>query len=678
MRLLRALARSWGLQVAYRDFGGLSRPAGEETLLGALAALGAPVQGLRDVPDALRLRRRQLWERVCEPVVVVWEGGPASLELRRAVPAPPVMEGRLELENGEAKPVVFAWDELPLLETATVEGVSYQRRRLTLPGELPSGYHTLRLDPDRSVLVIAAPRQVYRTREEERLWGVFLPLYALHSRRSLGTGDYSDLAELARWTAGLGGRMVGTLPLTPAFYDQPFAPSPYQPVSRLFWNELFLDLDRVEEVGDTPAARELLARFQAEGPGWRTAPAVDYRRVMAAKRAVLEMAARTCWADQGGRLAALRQWVAENPAAEDYARFRATVEKRGTAWLQWPKRLKNGDLREGDYDPQAAGYHLYVQWLAHGQLGKVAGDARARGQRLYLDLPLGVHPAGYDVWREQSLFVPGINTGAPPDAFFAAGQDWAFPPPHPEGIREQGYRYYIACLRHHLRAAGVLRLDHVMGLHRLFWVPQGLPASQGVYVHYRAPEFYAVLSLESRRFQAVIVGEDLGVVPAYVRRAMARHRLHRMYVLPFQTRESGAKTVLDPVPARCLALLNTHDMVPFAAFWQEEREKVPGLEHFLSAQGFLAGPTHEAGAVMAGCLAHLAASRAAMLQVNLEDLWLETLPQNVPGTTDEHPNWRRRARYALEEIRGLPGVLRVLEEVDRLRRTTGRRGRGEV
>lgn len=676
IRLLHRLARLYGVETAFYDNAGRRRLASPQSLLAVLQVLGAPVERLADVSSALREGIQKQWRRYCEPAAVAWNREPVRLQLR--LPAEltgGIADCRLELENGK----VWRWSchlaRLPVLQAVVVEGMNYEVRQLKLPSGLPLGYHWLTITlPARhhKILLISAPRQAYGpVTSTKRLWGIFVPLYALHSGRSWGAGDLTDLETLLGWVHEQGGDLVGTLPLLASFLDEPFIPSPYEPVTRLFWNEFYLDVTRVEELKRCREARELLnsPAFRQEIAALQAAPLVDYRRGMAVKRRILELCARHFFAGNSGRQAAFRDWVKKNPVVQDYARFRATVEKRRTSWQVWPGRLRDGILREGDYDPRVEGYHLYVQWLAHRQFQDLAARARQNGQRLYLDLPLGVHRDGYDVWRERSVFALEANSGAPPDAFYSRGQDWGFPPLHPEGIREQGYRYYIAVVRHHLQHAGILRLDHVMGLHRLYWIPRGLSAREGVYVRYRAEEFYAILALESQRYRALLVGEDLGNVPGSVRSAMKGHNINRMYVLPFEY-TGNTRRVLRPIPARALVCLNTHDMPPFAAFWlgKDASERV-ALPVFLYHQGRLALPTNKTGDVTRACLAHLAASRARILLVNLEDLWLETAPQNIPGTVDAYPNWRRKARYTVEEFSQKPEVLQVLKEISYLRNT---------
>jgi len=674
--LLDRLAALYRIETSYTDYRGQCRHAGPQSLQAVLRALGAPVEKTPDVPDALRARIQELWQSVCEPVTVTWDGAPACLELRLpAAQTGKMVACRLLLEDGRSIRWHRRISRLPVLRHAQIEGATYESRQITLPAGLPLGYHRLGLDlpsVTKEVFIIAAPRRAFAppVTATGRLWGVFCPLYALRTRHTLGTGDLGELEILLQKMHGLGGKLVGTLPLLAAFLDEPFAPGPYEPVSRRFWNEFYLELARVPELKQSPEAAALFnsPAFLEESAALRAAPLVDYRRGMALKRRLLEVCARHCFAENNGRRDALLHWAAQNPAVRDYARFRAAVERRRAPWPEWPRRMRDGHLREGDYAPEAERYHLYVQWLAHEQLRQLWARAHRRGQKLYLDLPLGVHGGGYDTWRERTAFALEAGSGAPPDAFFTGGQNWGFPPLHPERIREQGYRYFAACLRHHLRHARILRLDHAAALHRLFWIPEGMGSGEGIYVRYHASEFYAVLALESQRHQALIVGEDLGMVPACVRRAMSRHRIHRMYVLPFEVPENHPR-LPRPAPEEALACLNTHDLPPFAAYWQSTAgTKIQvDLPVFLHRQGRLPAPTNQTEAVFRACLEHLAAGRSRILLINLEDLWLETAAQNLPGTTVEHPNWRRKARHTLEELTRLPGVPELLQEINRLR-----------
>ncbi len=698
MDQLYQLAELYGIQTSYYDVTGQQRHAAADALLQVLRSMGAAVEKIQDASDALRERRQTLWRRRVEPVTVVWEGGNAEVVVRLpSQQADSPWHCHLAFEAGATQEWSCSGRELPLVNEAEVEGVRYTAKRLSLPQPVPRGYHHLTLEFQGTTaesLILSAPLRAYEPVDgaRQKSWGVFLPLYALHSDRSWGAGDFSDLEALTDWVTGMGGGLVATLPLLAAFLDEPFEPGPYSPASRLFWNEFYLDVARIPEWQRCPAAQSLLAspEFQQEVAKLRSAALVDYRRQMALKRRVLAELTRSFFADPGERRSDFERFVAQHAQVEDYARFRAVGERRRSPWSAWPAPLRDGVVDERDYDQENKRYHLYVQWLADEQLQALAAKTRAAGPGLYLDLPLGVNSASYDVWRERSTFASGIAAGAPPDPFFAKGQNWGFPPLHPQRVREQGYRYVIAYLRHHLQLAGVLRIDHMMGFHRLFWIPHGGEAREGIYVRYPAEELYAVFNLESHRHRSILVGEDLGTVPAEVRPAMADHNVHRMYVLQYEL-QPQYQNALTPVYPGCVACLNTHDMPPFAAFWQgldiqervelgildpsvaerEHRQRqavVDALIRSLRMEGWLQDSV-DPRAVLEACLKHAAAGPAFAVLANLEDLWLETQPQNMPGTWHERPNWRRRARYSLEEMRRMPQVLEMLGQMDQVCRT---------
>lgn len=690
VRLLHQLARQYGVQTAYYDVSHLRRQAEPEALLAVLRSLGVPVQSLSDVPSAWRERQNMVWRQVLEPVLVAWEGRLPPVEVRlprdtRAIAC------ELRLESGESRRCQWQWADLPVID-AEAGRAGYVLKRLALADSLPVGYHRLRLDTGEhsgEALIIAAPLKAYSPEDKDPMWGVFLPLYSLHTTESRGSGTFSDFAALADWVARSGGDIVAALPLLAAFLSEPFEPSPYAPVSRLFWNEFYLDLNAIPEIKrySPPSMSSVL--FAREMEELRRAQLVDYRREMALKRGIIEELCRFLYGEGAERLDRMQRYARENPEIEQYARFRAAVEKQGVLWRQWPARMRDGDLSAGDYDEDARRYHLYAQWLACQQVDALTARAREKGVHIYLDLPLGVHPGGYDPWRWQDIFVNGVSAGAPPDAVFTWGQNWSVTPLHPENLRKQGYRYVIDYLRNHFRHTGIIRIDHVMGLHRLFWIPEDMGAEHGVYVRYRAEELYAILSLESHRNQTMLVGEDLGTVPPEVRPAMASHRLHRMYVLHYELQASPR--AVRPVPAGAVASLNTHDMPPFAAFWQgldiEKRREMGLLDRaaarrekqvlqevkravtrFLRGRSWFHGTGSDTRAVLEACLGHLSASPARAVLVNLEDLWLETEPQNVPGTGERYPSWRRRARHSLEQLCCIPEVAGTLGMVDSVRR----------
>jgi 4-alpha-glucanotransferase len=694
--LLQKLARLYNVQTAYFDISGRLTESPKEAILAVLRMLGAPVERMDDLAEALRQRRQFLWRRGIDPVVIAWDGGPARMKVR--VPSQLAeMPARyhVALENGDTREGICRSDTSIAPPHQQLENLSYVARRLILPERLPLGYHRLRLElGGRSLeaFLFASPLEAFMADPQARHWGLFCPLYALRSEKSWGIGSFYDLRNFAGMVAQFGGQLVGTLPLLAAFLDEPFDPSPYAPVSRLFWNELYLDLTRLPELQGCPAATTIVhsSAFQAELKNLRDTPLVEYRRAMALKRRVLEEFARSMGNQPEQRRTLFEEFIAAHSEAEDYAAFRAKAERERKSWAEWPATSRDGRLGAGEYDEEAKRYHLYVQWQADEQMRTLAAQAKAGGPALYLDFPLGVNRDGYDPWRERAIFALSASGGAPPDDFFNKGQNWGFPPLRPDSLRDQGYLYYIRCLRHHLAYAGMLRIDHVMGLHRLYWVPRGFAPSEGVYVRYPAEEFYAVLNLESHRHRAEIVGENLGTVPPYVNAAMAKHKIHGMIVGQFCV-GTDPNNAFVKIPDGAVASLNTHDTPTFAGFWHEkdiddrvalglltgeeiDRERRrralqrKALVAYLKSRGWLSDEEPETAAVLRAWLFDLAQLDANLLLVNLEDLWLEAAPQNVPGTWEERPNWKRKTRFPFEWIPAMHSVTNVLKEIDEIRK----------
>jgi 4-alpha-glucanotransferase len=731
-RGLHTLARLHGVQTAYHDNDGRRQAASPDVLMEVLRALRVPVRGGADIRRLLEQRRRELWDRVLEPVVVAWvragRAGDGGREGGRGrdQPRDPIKHGgpdnrfllrlpvrlrdrpvhvAVNLEDGELRRWSVEAASLPVREEVEVDGVGYVALEVELP-TLRAGYHDLHValgpagrDGRFSALLIAAPRRApgWEQVVGERAWGLFAPLYALWEEAGGTTAaeavapGFHLLDRLAGLIAERGGSILGTLPLLAAFLDEPYEPSPYAPVSRLFWNELYVE---------PPAGAE-----------WKTATPYrdglfDPRAAMAAKRPALAAAARAFFAEGGHEPEELLAFRARNPRADDYARYRALVARHGR-WPGWQDRLRGRDVRPTDYDADVAHYHLYVQWLAERQLTAASERAVSRGVGLYLDLPLGVHPDGYDVWRERELFALEASAGAPPDSLAAGGQDWGFPPLHPEAGRLDGHRYFVSCIRKHLRFSRVLRIDHVMQLHRMYWVV-GTDATEGVYVRSPAEELFAVLCLESCRAGAVIVGEDLGTVPRSIRTGMRRHGMPGMYVGQFELTDVDGGASLEPRPVRpgTLAAIGTHDTPTFAGWWwgrdveirheldqmsddeaaaelagrAEMRRKLAsglGVDRTTGAAGgataAVAGGKDgddraRAGEVHAALMRRMGGSDAGLVLATMEDLWLETEPQNVPGTLREE-NWRRQSSRPVEAL-GQPAVAAQLDELNQSREGT--------
>ncbi len=679
---LLELGHLYGVFTDYRDGLGSERRASSEVLLSVLQALGADIDRVEQAPAVLQRELRRRWSTLVDPCAVAWGQQPAQLELRvpeSAADASFVID--VTLESGASHQARGRLDTCRASERVIIDDAAYRVCRVAL-GSLPHGYHRLVAcvgDQSASSHLIAAPEVAYgEPRGAARSWGVFAPIYALHSAASRGAGSIAELGRLCAWAGSLGARFVGTLPLLAAYLDDPFEPSPYSPVSRLLWNELYLDLDALAGV-DPAAIGEALASAALASEPLRAEPLIDYRRQYAVVRQVLEPAARAAWASDTTR-AALERYAEQDPWVADYAAFRAATWSQGTHWGQWPARMQTC-LQPSDYQEDARRYHLYAQWAMHEQLGAIED---ASGADLYLDLSVGVNRFGFDTWRARQDFAMTMSAGAPPDALFSQGQNWGLPPLSPARMRQQGYAYFAACVRNHMSHASMLRIDHVMGLHRMYWVPEGARATEGVYVHYHADEMYAVLCLESHRQRCALIGEDLGTVPPEVRPAMEAHGMARLHVAQFAMPSHAAPVIPRP-PAGTVASLNTHDTPTFAGYWQlddveqmhalglldevgaanarrERREQLAITESLVGEPGPMAA--------MRAVTEAMATSPAERFLVNLEDLWLEPAPQNVPGTSYERPNWRRKMRPSLEELESDAEVLAILRSVDGRRRGT--------
>lgn len=546
-------------------------------------------------------------------------------------------------EWGASRPGRFRPEDLPVASHASY-GSSDTRQFYWESPHLTLGYHTVRweyLGQTKVTLIVVAPDRAPGM--DTAQWGLFFPLYALSSNANWGTGNFTDLEHVAQWTHDRGGSFIGTLPLLPTFLDESYDPSPYRPISQRFWNEFYLDVSRLlREEGNASPVSHQLARELAI---LRQSPRVDYRRSMALFRTLLEpMASR----HQSG---AFQDWLKAYPDVHDYARFRALSEIRRKPWRTWdegPITLDTQSLAD------KIRYHEFLQWQADRALKDFSDRERRLGGGLYLDLPIGVHPDGYDAWREQDLFVHEASVGAPPDAFFPGGQNWGFEPIHPDRLRRQGYQYFIQSLRHHLRYAKILRLDHVMGFYRRFWIPESLSVADGLYVRYPAEEFYAIIDLEASRSGTTIVGENLGLVPKPVDAALKRHHYLGTWIFPSTT---------TPAPGDTMSLLGTHDMPPWTTFWRDASDdQRQVIRDWLGVND----PKATAAQILPLMLKHMAQSQSPLVMVNLEDLYGETLPINVPGL-DSESNWSRKIRRNWEDLRDDPEILRLLENLDRHR-----------
>jgi len=642
--------------------------------------------------DGLGVARRALptvVRALCDAVGSIDEPAPGVVSVATAGCRALHLAGRGWRERGRGRLVLEGGGELNVRLSRRGRAGAIVAR---LDAPVPLGVHELVLDgegPGPRRFVLARPRSLsHLVARDDRRLAVFMPLYSVTPGGVNGIGTYADLREMCEWADRSAGALVGTLPLFPAFLDRPFDPSPYAPVSRLMWNELFVDpcaapewrAPAVRRARASPAARRVAALV-------RTGPLVDYRGSW-------DLARRTLKAMAAVAQSSSRRWaeVISRSSAETvrYAQFRAAVDATGRTWQRWPASWRAGRIDPSGVDAADVRMYVYAQALAGAQIAAVRG-ATGSGSPLYLDLTVGVHAGGFDTYTRPDLFLHAFSAGAPPDQLNAKGQVWGFPPMHPLAGRADGYAHLRAVLRRMLGVAGVLRIDHVMGLYRMYCVPSGLDGTEGAYVRYPEEELFAVVMIEAARAGAVVVGEDLGTVPPPVRRIMKRCGILGMHVQQFAVGGEGARAV-QPAGAGTLASLNTHDTPTFAGFWHADdvalrrslghtdsagaaRERVDRAGVRRSIAGALKREKLAGGsATIAGVSLMRSQARgpAPISLVNLEDLWGERRPQNVPGTLAEYPNWRRRSARSLRNIardRGIAGVLAQLRR-DR-RRTVG-------
>ncbi len=477
-------------------------------------------------------------------------------------------------------------------------------------------------------------------------WGVSAQLYALRSARNWGIGDFSDLATLVEIVSAHGAALVGLNPLHALFPHQPARASPYSPSSRLRLNVLYLDVESIDDFRECREAQALAGSeaFQARLAGLREAPLVDYPGVAHAKLETLERLyahfRENHLAHGTDRAAAFRAFqAAGGESLRHHALFEARTGQRAGESLE---RIE---------------FFEYLQWQAETQLARAAGRCRALGMPVGLYLDLAVSPArdGSEVRADPECYASGASIGAPPDDFNTEGQDWDLPPLRPQALRERGFEPFAAALRAAMRNAGAIRIDHVMGLMRLFWIPRGKRPAEGAYVHYPMEELFAIVARESRRHGCVVVGEDLGTVPDEVRVAAARAGVLATRLLYFERAADGELRAPAEYPRDALVAIGTHDLPPLAGWWESRPEDRGRLLRALERERLRpenCGPESATlpPAVALATHAFLARTPARLMVVQLEDVFGVRERTNVPGTTHQHPNWRRKLPVTLEAM----------------------------
>jgi (1->4)-alpha-D-glucan 1-alpha-D-glucosylmutase len=702
---LERLCARFGVATEYDDIWGARHMVSDENLVALLAAFDVDAS----TPERMAQAERAAHVAACSqalPPVVTCEAGvqPWSVVLR--LPAAmrrlqwTVVEESGAKHGGESDPTMLAQRDFTELD-----GQRYCNCTLRLALELPLGYHTLRIDGlPGACLIIAAPRRCYRPPGMEdggRVWGPAVQLYGLRSQRNWGIGDFGDLARLLEQWADRGAGIVGVNPLHALFSHNPAHASPYSPSSRLRLNPLYLDVEVIEDFRTCEEAQRQVrsAPFQARLARLRDEPLVDYPGVAAAKFEIFE----TLYthfrlhqlAPRRARARGFREFQKKGGEAlrlhAAFEALQAHFHANDTSiwgWPVWPQAFRDPGssavVRFVAEHLERVEFHEYLQWQAEHQLAQLGRRVRARGLAvgLYFDLAVSVDRAGSDTWSHAGTYAHGASIGCPPDEFNLNGQDWGLPPLRPDRLRASHYRFFRATLSQSMRGAGALRIDHVMGLMRLFWIPPGKTAADGAYVHYALDEMLAIVALESQRHRCLVIGEDLGTVAAEMRAALARFGVLSCRLLYFEHGEGGKFRSSAEYPREALVAVSTHDLATLAGWWQghdlrlrqdlglfadqaiyeqqlidrtQERIRIllalqyagllpEGMEIEPGGSPALTAPLAQA------IHAFVASTPSRVMMVQLEDVLGVIEQANLPGTTEAHPNWRRKLPESIENL----------------------------
>ena len=706
--LLERLCARVGIRTDFHDVWGKRHEVPDSSLVTLLEQFGIDAS----TPERAAQAEEAARPAVLEPVAVIVPGSDGWRVPFRLAPghgAPP-LRWVLEAEGGERHE-----GELPAGADALAPGIA-----------LPMGYHRLALNdasgPLAETLLIAAPEQCWRPQAFEdgaRVWGPAVQLYALRSARNWGIGDFGDLARLVEQFAAKGAGIIGLNPLHALFPHNPAHVSPYSPSSRRRLNVLYIDVEAVPDFGECDEAQRLVRSpdFQARLARLRDNELVDYPGVAAAKFEILELlyaSFRARHLANEARSRRAREFRGfqrlGGEALRRHARFEALQEQFHRAdasvwgWPVWPEAYRDHEseavARFAEEQVERVEYYEYLQWQAELQLGRVTARCEALGLTvgLYLDLAVSVDRAGSDAWAERECYALGASVGAPPDDFNLKGQNWGLPPLRPDALRRARHELFVDTLRESMRQAGALRIDHVMGLMRLFWIPPGREAREGAYVHYPFDEMLAIVALESHRCHCMVIGEDLGTVPDEVRTALARAAVLSYRLLYFERDAAGDFKPSGEYPREALVAVSTHDLPTLAGWWdgvdlrlrqalnlfpsdslreaqilaraQDRVRLLLALDRAkLLPEGIRADappPTLDA-ALAEAVHAYAAAAPARVMVLQLEDALGAAEQANLPGTVDEHPNWRRKLPTGLDALADEPRVVSLARRLSEIR-----------
>jgi 4-alpha-glucanotransferase len=697
------LAAEYGLEAGYYDYRGEYRQFSDDARLSILRAMG--VSGAQKEQASFAISSLL-------PSVIVCTQEESIYEIRlNQISQGDVINVLVKTEEGKTFESTY--------EVQKLEQPSENILRLPLP-VLPMGYHQLTMTVSghsASCALIITPTRCYELEaisEGIKLWGLSLQLYTLRSQNNWGIGDFGDLQNLIPLASAQGCQLIGLNPLHALRPADPAHISPYSPSHRDYLNVLYISVPDIPEFPHSQQAQQLVAQSQALLNKLRNLEGVDYVRVAEFKLQVLrilfEEFEHQHLKSGTERAKEFNEYIHQQGAALYQHALYDALDAYFSAqplhrygWRSWPCAFHSPQsvaVRQfAKHHATEIRFYMYLQWLAAEQLATTQRLARTQGMSigLYGDVAVGVDPNGSEVWSNQQLYIEGASVGAPPDPLALKGQDWGIPPQHPFELQRQAYQPFVHMLRATMRSVGALRIDHVMTLCRLWWVPHGMEATNGVYVRYPLDDLVKLVALESLRNQCVVIGEDLGTVPDAMRHAMERFALYHYKVLFFEKNFDGQFKVPHEYPQRALAVVTTHDLPPFKSWWQGddialrsqlnmypddatqqyvlyEREADRRLLILaLARTGLWYWHEHQplpeySFALMCAAYLYVGLSPSALLVIQPEDLLEMVDPVNVPGTSTQHANWQRKLSAGLSECLHKPEVQEMLSAMSKARR----------
>ena len=706
---LDRLCTASGITGAYHDIWGNYHQPTVEVKQSLLSAIGLPVYNNADIHRALKQQHLHDWDRIVAPVLVVAENE-SSIRVNLTLAPEQIAKAvswELNEESGKVRRGHWILEDTNAVNKCVVDGILLKQFEVSLP-QLPGvGYHRLNITctqgDETQTSLIVTPQSCYQPAELDngrKLWGIALQLYTLRSQHNWGIGDFEDLHRAVDTLAPLGVNIIGLNPLHALFPHLPEQASPYSPTSRDFLNPLYLSVEAIDEFERCEEIQQLVAEknFQARLETLRETKLVDYTGVWSAKLLALKMLYQ-CFrqedlASNSPRAKSFRQFQAEGGSdLQNFGRFEALqtqLHQQDTSvssWLSWPEAYRDPTSDAvnnwADSNREEIEFHQYLQWNTELQLADVQQHCAMRGMTIgiYRDLAVGVTKQSAQIWAAQPLYALQSSIGAPPDDFNLHGQDWSLPPPKPQALIDEAYDPFIKTLRANMRHAGALRIDHVMGLMRLFWVPPKHLPESGSYVVYPFTDLLGILALESQRNQCMVIGEDLGTVPDELRAALQSINVLSYRVLYFEKNwQEGSFKPPHDYPRDAVASIGSHDLPSFSGFWQEtDLDLSEALDLFPSPQQrdrqrqartrdrieivaalqrenlISAEETNEniatdnlSSAPTLPVHRYLARSRSALMLLQLEDFFGQKDQVNVPGTVNQHPNWRRKLPVNIE------------------------------